>query len=67
MRLAAEEPLPYGPLRSCQFLLLILILLMISPECADWQEDHEQDQDQEQEGRNPALPPPALCGITKHP
>jgi hypothetical protein len=49
---AIEERLPYGHRRSCQFLLLILILLMIFPKGDDFSLDQEHDQDQEQEGRH---------------
>jgi hypothetical protein len=49
MSLAAEEPLPYGRGGICQFLLMILILLMIFPEGDDFSQDQEHDQDHEQE------------------
>ena len=44
-----KERLPYGRDRFCQFLLLIMLLLMIFPERDDFAQDQEQDHDQEQE------------------
>ncbi len=64
MTLAVEERLPYGQRGFCQFLLLILIVLMIFPVRTDFSQDQEQDQDHEQEWNTSALRMVALYGIT---
>jgi hypothetical protein len=66
--LPVEERLPYGRRRFCQFLLLIVILLMIFGDLDDFSQDQEQDQEYEQEGETyPALPDGVVYGITGRP